>query len=130
MRLSFLLTLGIFLTTPVLSQNVAEFAADQMIFKASPVVKYQGLILKAKILLSKKPDQSLLVKDLLHNAIDLNASDPEAYITLSDVLVSQRDFHGAKLILADGLLATKDQERLKIRMKKINELFKKHKTKV
>lgn len=125
MRLVVLLTLGMFLTTPVLAQNAAEFAADHMIFQTTPGAKYKGLILKAKILFAKDRAQPSLVKELLQTAIDLNASDPEAYLVLSDVHVSQWDFNQAKLVLADGLSVTTNGERLKNKMQEINELSKK-----
>lgn len=98
--------------------------ADKLIAQASPVAKYQGHVLKAKITFDKNPTRIGVAETNLRKAIDISNGDVEAHLVLADIYASVWKFQQAEDVLVDALSQSNDRNRIEVKLEEMKALEK------
>jgi YaiO family outer membrane protein len=96
--------------------------AEKLIGSSDEGAKYQGYLLKAKIVFDKNPTKIGLASSLLFNAIDISHGDSEAHIVLADIYASVWKFKQAEDVLNDALARVNDRSRIEVKIEDIKAL--------
>lgn len=94
----------------------AEELARALTGNTSLYGRYQGHVLLAKISFDENPMRIELATPDLEEAIDLEPTETEAYLVLSDIYVSMWKFDKAREVLEAGLEEVKDRARIEKKM--------------
>lgn len=98
--------------------------ADQLIAQTSSVAKYQGHVLKAKIVFDKNPTRIGVAELNLRKAIEISNNDVEAHLVLADIYASVWKFQQAEDVLVDALSQSNDRNRIEVKLEEMKALEK------
>lgn len=102
--------------------DLSLLVADKLIAMSDEGAKYQGYVLKAKIVFDKNPTRIGQASSLLLNAIDISNGDSEAHIVLADIYASVWKFKQAEDVLNDALTRVSDRSRIEVKLEDIKVL--------
>lgn len=102
--------------------EASQAVAEKLIASSDAGAKYQGLLLKAKIVFDKNPTRIGYASSLLLDAIDISNGDSEAHLVLADIYASTWKFKQAEDVLNDALIRVNDRSRIEIKLEDIKNL--------
>lgn len=102
--------------------DLSMMVADKLIASADEGAKYQGYLLKGKIIFDKNPTKIGLATSQLLNAIDISNGDAEAHLVLADIYASMWKFKQAEDVLNDALTTVNDRSRIEIKLEDLKVL--------
>lgn len=102
--------------------DLSLMVAEKLIANADDGAKYQGYLLKAKIVFDKNPTRIGQATSLLMDAIDVSHGDAEAHIVLSDIYASVWKFKQAEDVLNDALTRVNDRSAIEVKLENMKTL--------
>lgn len=102
--------------------EASQVVAEKLIASVDEVARYQGLLLKAKIVFDKNPTRIGYATSLLLDAVDISNGDSEAHLVLADIYASAWKFKQAEEVLNDALTRVNDRSRIEVKLEDIRIL--------